>query len=143
VSTTALPVEQLQGEEARLARSLIGWLETGERPDDLFADDAFADLSLPQWRVQGEGPSELFDLRSASHPFPGEVSVRGLDRTSRGFLVEFEERWDAEGQRWYCREMAHCQVSGNRIGVLSVYCTGDWDEALQRRHAHEVRLTRP
>jgi len=25
---------------------------------------------------------------------------------------------------------------------VSVYCTGDWDEAVQRRHADQVRLTR-
>jgi len=135
--------ERLDGEEARLADSLVHWLETGARPGDLFADDVFADLSLPQWRLQGEGSAEAFDLRTRSHPFPGEVTVRGLDRTSRGFLVELEERWEAEGQRWYCRELIHCHVSGDRIRVLSVYCTGDWDETRQALHAEQVHLTRP
>ena len=71
------------------------------------------------------------------------LTVGGLDRTDRGFLVEFEERWEAGGQQWYCREMIHCLVDGDRIGELRVYCCGDWDEALQRRHADDVRLLRP
>jgi hypothetical protein len=130
-------------EIARLAETLVRWLETGDRPADLFAADVFADLSLPHWRLQGTGAPEVFGLRAASHPYPGEVTVRGLDRTARGFLIEFEERWYAEGQRWYCREMIHCHVAGDRITRLSVYCTGDWDEAVQHRHATQVHLSRP
>jgi hypothetical protein len=137
-----MPTQGLTTEEARLAQVLVHWLETGERPDDLFSTDIFADLSLPQWRLQGVGPDEAFQLRAASHPFPGDVAVRGLDRTSRGFLMEFEERWETEGHEWYCREMIHCHVSGDRVTEVSIYCTGDWDEAVQRRHATQVRLTR-
>jgi hypothetical protein len=135
--------EELDGEEARLARTFVRWLETGDRPEDLFAEDVFVDFTLPQWRLQSEGAAEAFDLRAGSHPHPGDVAVRGLDRTSRGFLIEFEERWPAEGQEWYCREMVHGQVVGGRITTLSVYCTGDWDEATQRRHTEQVHLTRP
>jgi hypothetical protein len=134
---------RLDGDEARLATSFVRWLETGRRPDDLFSTDAFADLSLPQWRLQGDGPVAIFDLRASSHPFRGEVTVTGLDTTARGFLVEFEERWDADGQRWYCRELIHCIVDGDRISELRVYCTGDWDEVVQRAHAEQVHLTRP
>lgn len=143
MTATAVPTERLEGEAARLAQSLVRWLETGVRPDDLFAEDVFVDLSIPHWRLQVEGAAATFELRADGHPSPGEVAVRGLDRTSRGFLIEFEERWYAEGQRWYCREMIHCLLSGDRIAALSVYCTGDWDEAVQARHAEQVHLTRP
>jgi hypothetical protein len=143
VTTSAEVSERVDGEAARLADAFVRWLGTGVRPDDLFADDVFTDLSLPHWRLQGVGPAETFGLREGSHPYAGEVTVHGLDRTSRGFLVEFEERWEAQGQRWYCRELVHCQVSGDRIGGLAVYCTGDWDEAVQARHAEQVHLTRP
>jgi hypothetical protein len=143
VTATAVWSEQLDGEEVRLAETFVRWLETAEGPDDLFAADVFADLSLPQWRLQARGPAETFAVRSHSHPYVGEVTVRGLDRTSRGFLIEFEERWHAGGERWYCREMVHCHVDGDRITEISVYCTGDWDEGQQRRHAEQVRLARP
>jgi hypothetical protein len=127
---------------ADLAQQFVTWLETGLRPDGMFADSVFADLSLPQWRLQAAGPDAAFHLREDSHPTAGEVNVEALDRTARGFLIRFEERWEADGQRWYCRELVHCAVEDGRISELTVYCTGDWDEATQRRHAEQVRLVR-
>ena len=133
----------LHGDERRLADAMVRWLETGERPVNLFDDHVFADLTLPHWHLQAEGSDAAFRLREDSHPHPGTVSVGDLDQTSRGFLLSFEERWEADGQGWYSREMMHCVVTQGRISELHIYCTGDWDESLQRRHADEVRLIRP
>jgi hypothetical protein len=140
---TALREPLLMNDEvAGLARRFVTWLEKGIRPKDLFARDVFADLSVPHWRLQAHGADATFHLREDDHPFPGDVRVEALDRTSRGFLIQFEERWHADGQRWYCRELIHCVVTGGRISELVVYCTGDWDEAVQRRHAEQVQLIR-
>lgn len=125
-----------------LAATFVRWLETGVRPRDMFSENVFADLSLPHWRVQASGPDAVFRLREDSHPFPGKVRVEALDHTSRGFLIQFEERWQAEGQDWYCRELIHGVVTDGRIGELAVYCTGDWDDEVQQRHANQVRLLR-
>jgi len=126
-----------------LAKQFVGWLETGVRPDGMFADDIFADLTVPQWRLQALGIDDAFGLRENSHPFQGEVRIEALDVTARGFLIQFEERWRADGQRWYCRELIHCVVRSERISELVIYCTGDWDEATQQRHANQVPLQRP
>ncbi|KQW47273.1 hypothetical protein ASC77_12375 [Nocardioides sp. Root1257] len=126
-----------------LAARFVTWLETGERPPDLFADDVFADLTVPHWRVQAEGVDAVFHLREDEHPFPGTVRVEALDRTSRGFLLQFEERWRDGGQDWYCRELIHAVVTDGRISELAISCTGDWDEERQRLHADQVRLLRP
>lgn len=139
-SSTSVEVEN---EHAELAEKLVDWLQTGDRPDDVFTDDVFVDLSLPQWRIQGQGLDTIFEIREGGHPHPGKVRVEALDLTSRGFLIQFEERWISEAQEWYCRELIHCMVRGRRIAELSVYCTGDWDEAVQHRHAGEVSLPRP
>jgi len=125
------------------AQALVTWLETGARSDDLFTDDVFADLTVPHWRLQAEGPDATYHLREDNHPFPGEVRVEALDRTSRGFLLQLEERWDHEGQRWYSRELIHCAVTDGRVSAMSIYCTGDWDEERQRLHREQVRLLRP
>ena len=132
----------LDEQSTRLADAFVAWLETGERSEGMFASDVFADLSLPHWRVQTEGDDATYRVREDEHPFPGAVRVEALDRTSRGFLIQFEERWRADGQDWYCRELIHCVVALNRIAELVVYCTGDWDEAVQQRHTAEVRLLR-
>lgn len=138
----AEPVAPVDAGAAELASALVAWLETGVRRDDLFADDLFVDLSLPHWRLQAAGADAAYRIREGDHPWSGEVRVEALDRTSRGFLVQFEERWEAEGQRWYCREMIHAVVDEGRISELLVSCTGDWDEARQQLHRERVQLLR-
>ncbi len=141
--TTVAASPRLTGRAADLAGQLIRWFETGVRQDGMFAADLFVDLSLPHWRVQTLGDDAAYRLRADEHPFVGELEVEALERTERGFLVQFEERWQAEGQRWYCRELLYAVIAGGAIAELVVYCTGDWDEAVQRRHADRVQLLRP
>ncbi|HWJ85267.1 MAG TPA: hypothetical protein VNR62_07560 [Cellulomonas sp.] len=123
--------------------NLVRFLETGTVPGGLFAPDAFADLSLPHWRIQATSADEIVAIRAAEHPFPGQVRVEHVEQTERGFTIEFEERWENEGQRWYSREMIRADLSDGAITELAVYCTGDWDEARQREHARAVTLLRP
>ena len=89
--TAAAPALGLEGGLQDLADELVRWLETGVRPDGMFAADVFADLTVPQWRLQAEGADGAFHLREDNHPQLGKVRVEALDRTSRGFLVQFEE----------------------------------------------------
>jgi hypothetical protein len=138
MSTTADLVEA-----PTVARKLITWLETGSAPDGLLADGVFLDATLPHWRVQADNVTDALAVRSSRHPYPGVVRVERLQPTSRGFMLEVEERWHHEGQDWYCREAFRADVVDGRIQELKVYCTGDWDEALVRRHAAEVTLFRP
>jgi hypothetical protein len=123
--------------------NLITFLETGDAPDGLFAPTMFADVSLPLWRVQTATADETLAVRADGHPFPGRVHVERVEQTDHGFTIEFEERWDHDGQRWYCREMIRADVVDDTIVEMAVYCTGDWDEARQREHAGAVRLIRP
>ncbi len=129
-------------ETHRVVADLVAWLETGEQ-DDLFAADAFADLTFPEWRIQESGADGLVEARRRQHGMPGRVRVERVDETAAGFVVAFEERWSHEGQDWYCRELIRADVAHGQIVDLALYCTGDWDEEVQARHAREVRLIRP
>ena len=126
-----------------LVADLIRWLETGSLRPGLFAEDLFLDISFPQWRLQSDTAAGALAIRNEGHPCQGEVRVERVEQTGHGFTLEFEERWVQGGQHWYCREMARADVVGDTIVELSVYCTGDWDEAKQREHAAAVRLIRP
>jgi hypothetical protein len=66
------------------------------------------------------------------------VRVERVEQTGYGFTIEFEERWEAEGRRWYCREMIRADVLGGSIVELSIYCTGDWDGALGTRRTRRA-----
>jgi hypothetical protein len=121
---------------------LIRFLETGEVAEGLFAPDVFADVSLPTWWVQADTADGLVAIRERGHPSPGTVHVQRVDPTDRGFVIEFEERWEDQGQHWYSREMIRADVAGSTITEVSIYCTGDWDDQRQRDHAATVTLLR-
>jgi hypothetical protein len=129
--------------DVRMVADLVRFMETGEPVDGLFAPDVFVDLMLPCWRLQAVGAEQLLALRRQSHASPGQVRVQRVEPTSQGFAIEFEEHWEAGGQRWLSREMIRADVADQGICELSIYCTGDWDEATQHQHAEAVDLLRP
>ena len=126
-----------------LADGLIAFLETGRADDGLFAPDVFCDLTMPTWRLQAAGAADTIALRLAGHPTPGRVSRHRVDPTPTGFVLELEEVWDQDGERWYCRELLRADVGPAGITHLSIYCTGDWDTARVAEHAAAVTLLRP
>jgi hypothetical protein len=127
----------------QLSRDLIAFLETGEPPEGLFAPDVFFDVTVPHWRLQAGGRDDAVALRLEQHPEPGRVVRSRLDETGTGFVLEFEERWHEHGRDWYAREIARADVGEDGITQLSVYCTGDWDEAREQEHRRTTRLLRP
>jgi len=78
------------------------------------------------------------------HGQPGSVRLEKVMATVHGWAIELEERWEDGGQQWYCREgfIAELDQRG-RIVDLTLYCTGDWDEARVAEHARAVELLRP
>ncbi|MDS4030504.1 MAG: hypothetical protein RKO66_10575 [Candidatus Contendobacter sp.] len=125
------------------ALRLIDFLETGEVPPGLFADDVFCDFTLPCWRLQAQGLELVVALRRRGHPGPSRVPRWRCDPTPTGFLLEVEERWEQEGENWYCRELIRADVVGESIAEIAVYCTGDWNAARQAEHQRAVHLLRP
>lgn len=126
-----------------LAEKFVAFLETGTAPDGLFAPDVFCDFTMPLWRLQSSGIAGLVELRRAGHPGPGRVPRWRFDPTPTGFVLEFDEDWEHDGERWTSREMARADVGDDGITAMSVYCTGDWDSARRAEHAAEVKLIRP
>ena len=128
----------------RLSEAVVTFLESNVPPAGLFHPDVFCDLSLPQWRIQTDSVDALVGVRLEGHPDPGRVSRWRSDPTPDGFVFEFEERWtDAKGESWYAREMLRATVIDGRISEVSIYCTGDWDQARQAEHTQAVTLLRP
>ncbi|MEV4560575.1 hypothetical protein AB0K51_26765 [Kitasatospora sp. NPDC049285] len=125
-----------------LAGDFVTFLESGTPPAGLFARDVFCDFTMPQWRLQARGVDDVVALRLAGHPGPGRVPRTRFDATATGFVLEVEERWEQDGESWYCRELFRADVADGSIRELSVYCTGDWDRARVTAHAQAVRLLR-
>ncbi|MEO8456642.1 MAG: hypothetical protein ABI559_02405 [Chloroflexota bacterium] len=126
-----------------LAEGFVQWMETGTPPEGFFTSDVLCDFTMPHWRLQAKGVPDVLALRRQGHPGLGKVPRWRLDKTERGFVIEFEERREWGGEEWTAREMARADVTGGAISKLSVYCTGDWDAALRARHASEITLIEP
>jgi hypothetical protein len=143
-TTTRTTTTQTAADTARLlAGQFIDFLETGQVADGLFAPDVFTDFTMPTWRLQASGIDDSVGLRAAGHPMVGRVPRSRLDLTERGFVLEVEENWDADGDSWYCRELFRADVTDGSISELAVYCTGDWSSARVAEHAAAVNLIRP
>lgn len=122
---------------------LVSFLENGAT-EGLFTPDVFADITLPHWRVQVQGAEELVAAKVDLHPPTGRTRVEKVLPTERGYALKVEERWEDGAGQWYCREAFLCDLDDEgRIAEISVYCTGDWDEAAVERHAEAVTLLRP
>lgn len=126
-----------------LAADFITFLETGVPPESLFTADAFCDFTMPLWRLQFQGVESIVGGRKAGHPSPGRIPRSRFDATTTGFVLEVEEEWDQDGEAWYCRELFRADVADGSISQISVYCTGDWDQAQVARHREVVELLRP
>jgi hypothetical protein len=121
----------------------VAFLETGAT-EGLFAPDVFADVTLPHWRVQVQGAEETIAAKASLHPPAGRTRVEKVLAAGRGYTLKVEERWGDGGTQWYCREAFLCDLDDEgRITEISIYCTGDWDEAAVARHAEAVTLLRP
>ena len=127
----------------RVVRGLLEFLQSGTAPADLFGEAVFCDFSLPTWRVQASGRSDVIALRLLGHPGPSKVVGYRVQATPDGFVMELQERWSDAGGDWYCRECLLATVREGRISELSVYCTGDWSHQRQLDHARAVQLLRP
>lgn len=126
-----------------LSQRFVRYLETGQAPEGVFAPDVFLDFTLPTWRLQARGLSDVHAVRMRGHPAQGTVPRYEVLPTPAGFAMQAEERWhDADGD-WYCREAFFADIQGERITRLVVYCTGDWDAARQAAHRAQVRLLQP
>ncbi len=121
----------------------VAFLETGAT-EGLFAPDVFADITLPRWRVQAQGAEQVIAAKVGFHPPAGRTRVEKVSVGAHGYTIKVEERWEDGGTQWYCREVFLCDLDDDgQITELSVYCTGDWDEAAVARHMEAVTLLRP
>jgi hypothetical protein len=143
MSATTMAAAQVPASVQESVDRLVAFLQTGAT-DGLFAPGVFADITLPHWREQAVGADEVAAMKTRMHPPGGSTRVEKVLAAPRGYTIKVEERWEDGGQSWYCREAFLCDLDEQgRITELSVYCTGDWDEAAVAEHAKAVTLIRP
>lgn len=129
-------------EAKRLAERFVGFVETSD-PGDLFADDVFADINVPEWRFQMQSPSALSEWLKSEQPNGSKVSSWRSDATLSGVVVELEQRYDVEGEQISSRNLHRLEVRDGRITEWTMYCTGEWSPATRERQTREAPMLRP
>ena len=109
---------------------------------DVFTADVFFDLNMPVWRFQMQGVGAFESWRRELAPEGSGVNVLRTVPTVSGFVTEFEEFEEQQGQLLTSRKMILCEVREGRIAEVVAYCSGEWDEALRARHAVEAPMIR-
>jgi hypothetical protein len=127
---------------ARLSTAFNRCFETRDAPEDVFAEDVFADLLPPFWRFQLQGRAALAAQLEAI--CEGEPSSRVLRvvPTATGFVFEHEETQRGERTE-VARRVWLCEIRNDRISEVTGYCNGGWDDELRARHAAEAPMLRP
>ena len=110
---------------------------------DVFTDDVFLDGHPPLWRFQLQGRDTFAAWLHGYSPDGADVAVVRTIPTATGFVTELVGRHQEHGEEITDRKIVLCEVRGNRISELTVYCSGDWDEELRARHAAEAPILRP
>ena len=123
-------------------RRFVRFLETGEA-DGVFAADVSTELNFPFLQMHETSAAAIVALRRQEHPGSTAVCIERLDRTEQGWLVQLEERWIRGGARWYSRELFRLDIQDDCVVGFVVYCTGDWDETLQRERAAKAGVGGP
>jgi ketosteroid isomerase-like protein len=110
---------------------------------DVLAEDVFLDGHPPLWRFQLEGRETFAAWLRGYSPNGAQITVVRAIPTVTGFVTEFVGRHEEDGEELTDRKILLCEVRGDRIAELTVYCSGDWDANLRARHATEAPTLRP
>jgi ketosteroid isomerase-like protein len=110
---------------------------------DTFTEDVFLDGHPPLWRFQLEGRDVFADWLRGYSPDGAEITVVRTVPTVSGFVTEMVGEHLEEGAVMTDRKILLCEVRDGQIAALTIYCSGDWDDELRKRHAAETTLLRP
>lgn len=129
---------------AEMTERLASVLRTYEGIEELFADRAFFDVNIPQFRFQVEKPESFFSWLKGYAPDGYRITVVRSLPTATGFIAEVEGEYERHGHDLFFRNLYICDVDQGRISEVGFWCTGDWDEqdlAHWRAHAPMIRET--
>ena len=135
------PIDRATAE--RLSQRFHDTFRTFDAGEDAFAPDVFCDLNMPEWRFQLQGRDAFAAQLERINEGPSRVEVLRTVPTTSGFVTEHVEHQGSGDDAVFARRLWLCEVRDGRIVEVIGYCSGEWDEALRRRHALEAPMLRP
>ena len=125
-------------EAKKVAEAFCRALETNEL-GDLFDDDVFCDINIPEWRFQVQGTAALRNWLPSAQPNGSRVASWECEPTASGVLIEVEQMYDDV----LSRNIHRIAVRNGKVTAWTLYCTGEWSAELQERQRREAPMIRP
>jgi hypothetical protein len=122
----------------KIGEGFVRTVETNV-PDEVFADDVFCDINVPEWRFQLQGRDAIREWLSGEQPDGSRVVSWRADATESGVVVEVEQH-DGDA---LSRNLHRLEVRDGKITEWTMYCTGVWSKETQERQAREAQMIRP
>lgn len=126
----------------RIADRFVRAIEASDA-SDVFTEDAFCDINVPEWRFQMEGPAAITEWLRSELPDGCSVPSWRSDPTADGVVVELEQHFLTDGAERTSRNIHRLEIRGDRVAGWTMYCTGVWSPELRERHAREAPMVRP
>ncbi len=122
----------------KIAESFVRTVETNAT-GDVFADDVFADINVPEWRFQMQGRRSIETWLASEQPDGCVVSSWRTDATEHGALVEVVQQLGDQ----IARNLHRLEVRDGKIVEWTMYCTGVWSAETQEQQRREAPMIRP
>jgi hypothetical protein len=126
----------------RIAEGFVRAMESSDG-SDVFAEDVFCDINVPEWRFQIQGVDAVNAWLRGELPDGSRVASWRSDPLSEGVVVEIDQRYDRDGLEISSRNLHRLEVRDGKVTAWSMYCTGEWTPELRERQAREAPMIRP
>ena len=126
----------------KVAEAFVRALEASDA-GDVFADDVFCDINVPEWRFQMQGPDAITGWLRSELPNGCRVPSWRSDPTADGVIVEIDQHYERDGAEISSRNLHRLEVRDGKITEWTMYCTGEWTPQLRERQAREAPMIRP
>lgn len=97
---------------------------------DVFADVAVSDTTVPNWRLQVRGASELRAQYAKWFDYPAEISELRRTPLPDGELLEYTRTWTEDGVPHKGHHVHRFSIGDGRIFEDAHWCGGRWSQSL-------------
>jgi len=109
---------------------LLGGVEAGAVPADVFSQDAILDATVPNWRFTTVGATAIRAELSRWYADAGSFDELHRTPLADGELVEFTLTWEEHGVAHMCHQAHILRLRDGRVASDTAFCGGRWPAPL-------------
>ena len=109
---------------------LLAGIEAGALPQDVFAEDAQLDATVPNWRFSVRGGPEVRAELAKWYADPGRFTSLRRTPLPGGELVDFTLTWTEHGVDHTCHQAHILRLDEGRVSTDTAFCGGRWPASL-------------